>query len=153
MDIRESIRENYPEIGSAPSTVIFPIHWGEMDAAQHVNNIRYLRWAETARIEFFKEIGMDTSFSNSVGPILGWIDAKYIRPVTYPDTILITTEVKEIQSDRLVLISKIYSENQKHVVAISHQEIIPYHYAQLKKVAIPDTWIEGIRRIQSDILT
>lgn len=153
MDIRESLVEKYPEIETAPSTVIFPIHWGDMDAAQHVNNIRYLRWAETARLEFFKEIGMDTSFSGSLGPILGWIDAKYIRPVTYPDTILITTEVKEIQSDRVLLISKIYSGNQGHIAAISHQEIIPYDYTQLKKVAIPNTWIAGIGRIQPDIVS
>ena len=31
------------------------VHWGDMDAAQHVNNLAYLRWAESARIELFEK--------------------------------------------------------------------------------------------------
>ena len=38
----------------------YPVHWGDMDAAKHVNNLIYLRWAESARIAFVKEMGMDT---------------------------------------------------------------------------------------------
>ncbi len=44
----------------------FPINtqivvaWGEMDALQHVNNVVYFRYFETARIDFFNQINLLT---------------------------------------------------------------------------------------------
>ncbi|MEL6802300.1 MAG: acyl-CoA thioesterase, partial [Bacteroidota bacterium] len=55
-----------------------PVEWSDMDAARHVNNLVYLRWAETSRIAYFKQAGMDTSFADKLGVILAWQDCKYI---------------------------------------------------------------------------
>ena len=33
-----------------------PVLWGDMDGFGHVNNIIYLKWCETARIELFRKI-------------------------------------------------------------------------------------------------
>ena len=35
-----------------PVIISFPLHWGDQDPLGHVNNIMYLRWAETTRIEY-----------------------------------------------------------------------------------------------------
>jgi acyl-CoA thioester hydrolase len=35
-----------------PVIISFPLHWGDRDPLGHVNNIMYLRWAETTRIEY-----------------------------------------------------------------------------------------------------
>ena len=34
-----------------PIQTEIPIQWGDMDAFSHVNNVIYIRWFETARIE------------------------------------------------------------------------------------------------------
>jgi len=71
-----------------PVITKIPVQWGEMDAAQHVNNVIYLRWSETGRIAYFKKLGYEVSpGGNEAGFILGWQDCKYIFPVTFPDTI------------------------------------------------------------------
>jgi len=28
------------------------VQWGEIDAAMHVNNVTYLKWVESARVDF-----------------------------------------------------------------------------------------------------
>ena len=33
------------------------LQWGDMDAFNHVNNVIYIRWCETSRIELFRKIG------------------------------------------------------------------------------------------------
>ena len=114
MDLRTSLELIYPEIMNAGVTEEYRIHWGDMDAAQHVNNLIYLRWCESGRISYFKGMGINTSFTQGVGPILGWMDAKYICPLTFPDQILITTSAIEIRSDRLVVEGKsIFSDIRK----------------------------------------
>jgi acyl-CoA thioester hydrolase len=71
--------------------ITLPVQWGDMDAANHVNNAVYIRWVESARLAYFVEMGMDTTFRGAdAGPILAWQDCKYIFPVTFPDTVTIS---------------------------------------------------------------
>ncbi len=150
MDIKASLGSIYPEIKSAGVVEEYLIHWGDMDAAQHVNNLIYLRWCESARISYFKAIGIDTSFADSIGPILGWMDAKYIRPLTFPDQVLVTTSTVEIKPDRLVLEGRVYSQTMAKLSFISKQEIIPYDYKSLRKAEIPTQWLINIKSLQPE---
>jgi len=148
MDIEKSLITIYPEIGNSGVIDQYSVHWGDMDAAQHVNNLIYLKWCESGRISFFSAIGIDISFSDNLGPILGWMDAKYIRPVTFPDQVLVTTTSVGIKSDRLVLEGRVYSQKLGKLAFISRQEIIPYDYRTLTKAEIPEQWLARISRLQ-----
>lgn len=131
-------------------TIKIPVQWGEMDSANHVNNLIYLRWAESARIEYFARMGMDISFQpGGTGPILGWQDCKYIFPMTFPDTAIIGCRVVEILADRFMVETAIFSQKHQRIAAIAKQSIIPYSYADLKKVAMPKEWVEQIQRIEN----
>jgi len=126
----------------------FEVHWGDMDAANHVNNLIYLRWSESARMNYFVQMGMDNQFAGKVAPILGWQDCKYIFPVKYPDTILIGMRTTEIQADRIMMECSMFSEKHQRIVALSHQRVIPYHYVDLKKVEVPEEWKHQIKRVE-----
>ena len=132
--------EKYPEISQSPLTMEVSLLWGDMDSAKHVNNLIYLKWAETSRILIFEKM-MDTSFEGKEGPILGWQDCKYIFPMTFPDTALVTCHVSEIKEDRFMMVSKIFSIKHSRIAAISNQSIVPYDYENLKKIGIPATWV------------
>ena len=125
----------------------FPVQWGEMDAANHVNNLIYLRWSESARIHYFKKIGMAFDFSGEKGPILGWQDCKYISPLAYPDTVIVGTRTIEILEDRFFMECAIFSKQHRRIAAISKQSIIPYSYAELKKIKMPEDWLNAIRSL------
>jgi len=126
----------------------YKVHWGQMDAARHVNNTVYLRWAESARITYFEAMGMDTSFQGGgVGPILGWQDCKYIFPLTFPDTAIVGVRTIEQKEDRFIMECAIFSEHHQRISAISKQSIIPYNYGELKKVALPQEWIRAIEQV------
>lgn len=127
----------------------YKVQWGHMDAARHVNNTVYLRWAESARIDYFEAMKMDTSFQGiGVGPILGWLDCKYIFPLTYPDVAIVGVKTIEEKEDRIVMECAIFSEQHQRISAISKQTIIPYDYKALKKVSLPQEWISAIAAIE-----
>ena len=134
-----------------PIITEFPVQWGEMDAARHVNNAVYIRWGESARIAYFDQMGLDNSFASKFGPILGWQDCKYIFPVTYPDTVSVGVKVTEIREDRFFLECHIFSHQHQRLAAINKNSIIPYDYHELKKVPIPEEWLEKIKNIESKI--
>lgn len=124
-------------------TIQLPVQWGNMDAAQHVNNTVYLRWMESARIEMFKKIhGSDFKFKKIV-PILAWQDCKYIFPVTYPDNVVITLDIIELMEDRVLCEGKIYSKKHERIVAISKSLLKAYDMEGLKKHPFPEAWTKA----------
>ncbi|MBU2907545.1 acyl-CoA thioesterase [Arenibacter algicola] len=117
-----------------------PVQWGDMDAAQHVNNTVYLRWIESARIEMFQKMHEGEFDSNRIVPILAWQDCKYIFPVTYPDQVVISLDIIELLEDRVLCEGKIYSKKHKGIVAISQSLLMAYDMKELKKYPFPQTW-------------
>ena len=131
-----------------PFNIAINVQWGEMDAAQHVNNVVYLRWSETARIGYFEKLNIVDSFNSEAGPILGWMDCKYIFPVTFPDTIFIGVKVDEILEDRFMMSTHLFSKKHDRIVAISKQSILAYDYKKLCKTTLPKNWINQIRTLE-----
>ena len=128
------------EIDSAFYKAEVNVQWGDMDAARHVNNIMYLRYAESARIGFYEKLKIvDLGFSD-LSIILAWQDCKYIFPLTYPDTALLSYDIVEIKHDRLIGECKLYSKKHQRICAISRSTVMAYSYKELGKVSIPDLW-------------
>ena len=134
-----------------PHLYDFPVHWGDMDSAKHVNNLVYLRWAETVRVHYFEAIGVNTSFGpegGGTGAILAWQDCKYTFPMTYPDTARVGARTIEVLEDRFIIQTAIFSTRHQRLAAVTQQTIVPYDYGALRKVALPEDWRAGIHRQQ-----
>ncbi|MFO7720477.1 MAG: thioesterase family protein [Gillisia sp.] len=132
--------------------VVTPINvqWGEMDAFRHVNNVAYVRWGETARIDYFVKIGLinsDPEKSEHL-PILGFQSVKYIAPLEYPDIIKIGTRVEEIREDRIIFRSYFFSENQDRLAAIMVHEIIIIDPSNGSKLLVPGYLSEKIKALE-----
>ena len=123
-------------------TVEIPVQWRDMDASQHVNNVVYLKWIESARIHFYRDL-MDGSLINeeNIGPILAWQECKYICPVTFPDTVIVGIRKSEVLKDRIVTEAKVYSKNLKRIAAISKQHSVAYDFKVRAKAPLPLNWI------------
>ncbi|THH34988.1 acyl-CoA thioesterase [Neolewinella litorea] len=126
----------------------FPVHWGDMDSAKHVNNLVYLRWAETARVIYFTAIGVNADFApGATGAILAYQDCKYTFPMTYPDTALVGVRTADISDDRFTMETAIFSETHGRLAAVTRQVIVPYDYGKLQKAPMPEEWLENIARL------
>ncbi len=86
-----------------PVTCEFPVHWGEMDALGHVNNIRYFAWFETARIAFFHKVGIGADGPTSAGPILATTTCDFLRPLSYPASVVVGARVPKVGNTSLVM--------------------------------------------------
>lgn len=129
------------------------VHWGDMDAMQHVNNIVYLKWIESTRLLLFEQLMQgQTAGISKIGPILAWSDIKYIAPVIYPDTVEIKFDITKLEEDRLQCQAHLYSKAQNKLVAISNNTIKAYDNQRLKKAAIPAHWISELKAHYGDLI-
>ena len=95
------------------------VAWGEMDALQHVNNVVYFRYFETARIDFFTQLGFLKDLQvTGVGPVISENNARYKRPVTFPDTVHVGVKISDIEHDRFMMHYTVFSESQDAVTTI-----------------------------------
>ena len=128
---------NMLELKDFPVHVKISIAWGEMDSYGHVNNINYLRYFETARIQYFQDNGlMNLKTETGLGPILAQTTCKYHKPLSYPDQIIAGTRVKSMSKSSFVMEHIIVSE-KLGVVATGEAVIVMYDYNNSQKAELP----------------
>ncbi|WP_100752699.1 acyl-CoA thioesterase [Vibrio salilacus] len=122
-----------------PVITEIPVAWGEMDALQHVNNVVYFRYFETARLDYFNQIDLLVNLQQSkIGPVLGHTECHYKRPVTYPDTLLIGSRVVDLQDDRFTMEYQIVSKKQGKVTTNGRATCVMFDFKNNTKAPIPD---------------
>jgi acyl-CoA thioester hydrolase len=122
-----------------PVIVEQAVVWGDMDSYRHVNNVVYFRYFENARLEYFRRLDW-FAFENEtgIGPILASTQARFRRPLTYPDTIRIGARVVAVDADRFTLEHVLVSERMGTVAAEGQGVIVTIHYERGEKVPIPE---------------
>jgi len=131
------------------TTVEIPIAWGDMDAFKHVNNTKFFRYFETARIKYFEKVGfIETMEKDSIGPILANISAKFIKPLFYPDIITVGTRVTSIEPTHFIM-EYIIESKSKGIAALGESKMVAYDYKSSKKTTLPDIVRNKIREIDS----
>ena len=127
------------DLSQYPHRVEIELAWGDMDAFQHVNNTVYLRFFETSRIAFFRELGLLENLApSSIGPILGKVSCTFTYPLTYPDRLSVGLKVGEIAEDRFVLHHLVWSQKHQTCAAFGEGRIVMFDYQTGKKVLIPE---------------
>jgi acyl-CoA thioester hydrolase len=135
--------------------VVTPVSiiWGDEDAFGHVNNVMYVRWCETARVDYLKCVRLwPAQFPPSgFGPILASITCDYRRPVTYPDTVYVGARVPSIGNSSLRMEHRVVSKALDIVVAEASSTIVMLDYATMKSVPVPPKCRQAIARLEGKL--
>jgi acyl-CoA thioester hydrolase len=122
-----------------PVVIDISVAWGEMDAFQHVNNVAYFRYFESARIRYSEILGLLTFREQTgIGPILRSASCRYKLPLTYPDTISVGTKITGMEEDRFTMKYVVVSHKHQKIAAEGEGVIVMYNYHEGKKTAIPE---------------
>lgn len=116
-DDRPTALQGYPVVH------VQPVAWGEMDAFDHVNNVAYYRYAESARISYFRQIGL-TKNRSDLNTILASSSCQYLSPVSFPDTLFVGVRVKHIGRTSLIFEYEFVSESQNKTVTRGEAVIV-----------------------------
>ncbi|KGK88214.1 thioesterase [Desulfosporosinus sp. HMP52] len=131
-----------------PVQVSISITENEMAASGHVKNIYYVRYFEQARLEYLKRLRFDEfKTKTGIGVILAQTICKYLKPLAYPDQIMVGARVKSMGKSSFVMEYIIVSE--KIGLATTGEEVIViYDYNTEKKADLPLLITEKIRNLE-----
>src|SRR5207244_6496246 len=113
-----------------PTRIELAVVWGEMDSYRHVNNVVYFRYFESARLEYFQRMGwIAFDQETGIGPILAATQARFRKPLTYPDTIVVAARVRAVGDDRITMEHIVWSRRLGAVAPEGHGPAGSYHSA------------------------
>ena len=142
-----------PELLEAcPVVIETPVAWGEMDSLQHVNNIIYFRYSESARMAYFNRLDLWNYMKETgVGPILAATQCKFRIPLTYPDTVSLGASVTKIEADRFLMKYVVASHEHQKIAAEGEGLIVAYDYREKKKTLLPPELRKRIESLESGL--
>ena len=129
-----------------PETVV----WGDMDAMNHVNNTQYFRYMETARIRFIQEVfphfdEPSGSADMKVGLALAEIRCRFKVSLSYPDEIIVSAGIREIQENQFIVQHEIYSTKLDCVAAEGDARMVCFDFVEKCKTNIPADSIAALQ--------
>ena len=136
-----------------PVKTELPIQWGDMDAFSHVNNVIYIRWFETARIELFIDLwgGRGVNLQeildgDGVGPILANFNINYHLPLLYPDIVHINTRISKVGNSSFGVSHQLFSKNNRNkIIASADSVVVMYNYQKGEKFLLKDDQIKKLK--------
>ncbi|ODN89696.1 hypothetical protein L198_06387 [Cryptococcus wingfieldii CBS 7118] len=136
----------------------WPVAWGDQDSFQHVNNVQFLRWIESARIRYGESWGpvlgekavYDLLHAKGTGFILKDVSIKYRAPITYPDTVMISNRIHSVNPERASYGHQhiIWSMKDGQVKALADSTVVMYDYDNLKKGVMSDQFRELLQSVE-----
>jgi acyl-CoA thioester hydrolase len=129
--------------------IAVPVQWGDQDAFAHVNNVVYFRWFESARIAYFRRIGLIAERdAEDLGPILAASSCDYRRSIAFPDTVRVGIRATRIGRTSIGLEHRIVSDEQKALAAEGTSTTVFYDYAAGRPHPVPEEVRKAIEELE-----
>jgi acyl-CoA thioester hydrolase len=118
------------------------VRFGDLDAMQHMNNVEFLRFFETARIDFITQIAPDhhPGSPGRFGFIFAECHIAYRAPAHYNELIRTWIRPLELRRSSLKLGFEMRVEDADRLVADGWGTLVGYDYAAGTSQPIPDAF-------------
>ena len=123
-------------------TKTLKVLFGDMDAYGHVNNTNYFLYAQEARFDILTEHNYSID-AKKIAPILAYTTCKYIKPIIYPEEIIIETYYTGNEGKKTFFQHIIKSNKTPDLLyAIIEASIIWYDFEKKASIDNPNYIIE-----------
>ncbi|MCX7679105.1 MAG: acyl-CoA thioesterase [Spirochaetes bacterium] len=131
-----------------PISVQIDVAWSDLDTLGVVNNVIYYRYFERARFAYYEKLGLIHSMlSQKIGPVLAFSSCRYLRSLTWPDTITAKARVREIKTHSFIMEFAIDSPKVGRA-ATGEAVVVIINYTTGEKVPISEELTQKIIDIE-----
>lgn len=124
------------------------VRFGDLDAMRHLNNVVFLRYFETARIAYLRELAPGHDPANPEGSGFGLIFAEchiaYRAPAYFDQPVDVTCSVGEVR--RSAFRMDFTMRVDERVIAEGHGWLVGYDYARQEAARLPEALRERLEQ-------
>ena len=121
-------------------SMVQKVRFGDLDAMQHMNNVEFLRFFETARIDYMIQLSPDHAPTQrrQFGFIFAECHIAYRAPAFFGDMIRTYVWPSELKRSSLKLAFEMRAEDDGRLVADGWGTLVGYDYEAGRPQPIPD---------------
>lgn len=124
------------------------IDWSELDVANHINNVMFMKYVQAARVNYWEKMGLYQDFlKTNKGPMLAHTECQYKNPLFYPGTVVIKTKVVFVKNTSFGFSHHIYN-HEGILCAEANDVMVLYNFNEGEKIQIEDRWRAKINEIE-----
>ena len=116
------------------------VRFGDLDAMRHLNNVVFLRYFETARIAFLRQLfpahNPSSPEAEGFGLIFAECQIRYRAPVMFDEVVAVTCSVGEVRRSAFEVVFEMHVEEK--LVAEGAGWLVGYDYGGEKAMPLPD---------------
>lgn len=132
--------------GDGRFSMVQRVRFGDLDAMQHMNNVEFLRFFETARIDYMRTLMPDRAPTKQqeFGFIFAECHIAYRAPAFFDEKIRTWVWPSELARSSLRLDFEMRSEADGRLIADGYGVLVGYDYVEGRARPIPDELRERI---------
>lgn len=120
------------------------VDWSDLDMYEHVNNVSYMRYLQSGRVNFWEASGIHEFYqSSNQGTMLVSTKCDFRMPLFYPGNAIIKTKLDFIGNKSFGLKHIILNE-QNEICAEGIDVVVCYDFEAKKTIPVPDWMREKI---------
>ncbi|MDF9301161.1 acyl-CoA thioesterase [Tritonibacter mobilis] len=119
-----------------------------MDTYQHVNNLNFMKYMQSARVQFWEVLGLAKRYAETKeGPMLVSSKCDFKHPLFYPGNVRIKSNIEYIKNSSFGLRHTLYND-ENTLCATGYDVAVCFDFTKNKTFMIP----EDLRKIMSKYL-
>lgn len=123
------------------------IDWSDLDMYEHVNNVSYMRYLQSGRVNFWEASGIHNFYQNSnQGTMLVSTKCDFIKSLHYPGKAIIKTTLDFIGNTSFGIKHLILNEKQE-ICAEGNDVVVCFDFDKKKTFPVPDWLRERISQL------
>ncbi len=103
------------KLHSSPMRKTLQVRWGDLDALNHVNNTRFLRYIEEVRVDWFESLAFGWA-EDGIGPVVANININFRRPILWPATLCVDLQARWSGGKSIVLMHEIRDRDDPSIL-------------------------------------
>lgn len=134
-------------VSQFPVCLDIDVQWGEMDAFGHVNNAVYLRYFESARIAYMRQLPKSL-LDSGVVPVIAETACRFRRPVAFPDRLTVGCTITELHEYGFAQEYEIFSREQGTVVTTGVARVVLLDKRSQQKALVAPELHQQIQQLE-----
>jgi len=130
-----------------------PTRWGDADALGHINNVMFLRYIESGRLDYFEQLcGMKLEPGIKQGFVLADLRVSFLHQVHHPSELVVATRVSRLGNSSFDVDASIFIDEQSDSVFISKAVCVWFDFEKHASLSILDESRDAITKFEKGVL-
>jgi acyl-CoA thioester hydrolase len=116
-----------------------PTRWGDCDMLGHINNVEYLRYYESGRLDYFHQVlGVSTGTEQPDSLILADIHVTFLSQVHHPCALEVGSRISRLGNSSFEFESGVFVPGEDRPASIARATSVWFDYAANRSRPIPE---------------